>query len=477
MGVVRHPAQVVRPVPPAQGVAPAPCTRLSTGLGREAVVPGRLPGLANLGNTCFANSTLQCILNTPGWFLEACLAFRHLKESSPSKAAALGRSFQTLSREYGANAATPLPASNAALTGFKSALEALDARFAGGKQQDAYEFLGCLLEALEDGFGALFPSPSPAAAEGAAAAGAKPSSKMNLVRGMCGVTTHTRRHCHSCSSCFEVDSVTDTALRLPLLSPVAQFDEILRAQEESTPITLEALLGASRLPEVVADYDCDACRERSVQNGVSHVRSTMSQQACVISATNDLLIIVLYRFGQTLEVFGTFQPIKVTRKVACPKELELDTGSYSLFGVVSHMGGSLANGHYVAAVRSRRDGSWYECNDDRVEPLSLPDATVTSVKAGADPYILFYHRQPGVTRRTPLQSQVAPMKVGPMFEAAAPALAVTSVALASTTETQPELEPPSRTLVSHVSKECVKDGEDGWCVVSPRKVMEVVEVF
>eukprot|EP00972_Heterocapsa_arctica_P105765 15580843-Heterocapsa_arctica.AAC.1 len=90
--------------------------------------------------------------------------------------------------------------------------------------------------------------------------------------------------------------------------------------------------------------------------------------------------------------------VKVKRHVACPTVLALETGKYSLFGVVSHLGTSPSAGHYVAAVRSRRDGMWYDCDDETVTPLSskaLYDGrAVTSVRAEAEPYILFYHRKP-----------------------------------------------------------------------------------
>jgi len=157
-------------------------------------------------------------------------------------------------------------------------------------------------------------------------------------------------------------------------------------------------MDASRQPETIEGYDCDKCRECSAERGAEHVRSTITQHAGVISATRDILIVVLYRFGHALDAKGDFKPVKVKRQVACPSELTVDTGRYSLFGVVSHLGTSLSAGHYVSAVRSRRDDIWYECNDETVTPLnvkSLYDGrAVTAVRAGAEPYILFYHRKP-----------------------------------------------------------------------------------
>merc|ERR1712113_32385 len=311
----------------------------------------------------------------------ACLAFAQFDETRKSTRSLLGQSFQRLAHEYGSCADTALDKSNSALKNLKDAIAAVDPRYAGCQQQDAYEFLGCLLEGLEEGFSALFRSSDD-----------KPSPPANVIRAICGITSYTKRSCHACSGCFEVDTTTDTALRLPLLSSAAQFDPLLREKEEKTPVSMTELMKALRAPETIEGYECDACNV-----GNSPKRSRMTQQAGIISATRDVLIIVLYRFGHALDRDGNFKPTKVMRKVECPTELTLETGDYSLFGMVSHSGSSLSAGHYVAAVRSRRDDLWYECNDDRVTPLNVlslySGRAVTAVRAGTEPYILFYHRR------------------------------------------------------------------------------------
>mmetsp|Transcript_96377 Transcript_96377/g.171296 ORF Transcript_96377/g.171296 Transcript_96377/m.171296 type:complete len:580 (-) Transcript_96377:218-1957(-) len=344
------------------------------------------PGLANLGNTCFMNAVLQCLLNTPDSLAEACLALEEQSfdaEETPSSVGAkvLVRGFASLVREYKINEGKALLKSNSALKNMKVAIATLDQQYAGCEQQDAYEFLGCLLDGLEEKFKVLLQ---------------KPPREDGVVREICGVASHTTRTCQCCSTAFQVDKVTDTAIRLPLISALAQADEELRQQEEENPIALEDLLKSVQTPEEIDGYDCDACRAASIKEEREHVRSQVTQQSGIISRTGDVLAIVLYRFCHTFDAAGRFQPSKVKRRVTFPtKALSLDTGDYDLFGVVSHIGSSLASGHYVAAVQ--REGEWYSCDDERVSPVTqkavYDGRPISGIQPGSDPYILFYQRR------------------------------------------------------------------------------------
>lgn len=345
------------------------------------------PGLANLGNTCFANAVLQCMLNAPSLINEGHRLHRRCKDSSPSAKVTLGQCFQTLAQEYSSCSGSALQESSLALQNMSSAISAIIPQREANQQQDAYEFLGCLLEGLEEGLGGT-------------SGACKPNGpKFDGIHAICGITTGTRRYCHACKETFEVDIVTDTALRLPLLSPGAELDASVRAQEEETTVTLQELLDATQRPESIQGYDCDVCRKRSAELGVEHTRSTITQHATTISVTRDLLIVVLNRFDHRLDADGNSESTKVRREVACPMELSLKTGKYNLFAVVSHLGENLSAGHYVASVRSRQDDLWYECNDEKVTILRLAELydgrqALTSIRPGGEPYIVFYTRSP-----------------------------------------------------------------------------------
>eukprot|EP00933_Yihiella_yeosuensis_P044194 TRINITY_DN39288_c0_g1_i2.p1 TRINITY_DN39288_c0_g1~~TRINITY_DN39288_c0_g1_i2.p1 ORF type:complete len:601 (-),score=126.51 TRINITY_DN39288_c0_g1_i2:267-2069(-) len=369
----------------------------------EPVNDSQIPGLANLGNTCFMNSVLQCLLNTPGWLAEACRTFKEpdFEDEKLTGRAILGRCFAELVSEYNTTQGTSLARTNQQLKSMKAAIASIDKQYAGCEQQDAYEFLGCLLEGLEENFKALYHRGEN-----------EKQITAGVIRAVCGVGSHTKRTCHACSKCFEVDHVTDTAVRLPLISMEAQMDEAVRTKETESPVSLVELLEMMRKPEDIEGYDCDSCGEIAKAKEIEHARSKVTQHAGIISRTSDVLTVVLNRCCQAFDAAGNFKPTKVKRQVNFESSLKLETGEYQLFGVVSHLGSSLTSGHYIAAVKSLRDEMWYECDDERVKPLNLKalydGRPISSLRTGAEPYILFYQRvkSPDLTPVPALQDPV-----------------------------------------------------------------------
>ena len=59
---------------------------------------------------------------------------------------------------------------------------------------------------------------------------------------------------------------------------------------------------------------------------------------------------------------------------------------YDLYGVV-HPQGALSGGHYVASLKSERDGKWRLFNDAQIFEMSTQDVVDSSA------YILFYRRK------------------------------------------------------------------------------------
>ena len=62
---------------------------------------------------------------------------------------------------------------------------------------------------------------------------------------------------------------------------------------------------------------------------------------------------------------------------------------YNLYGVITHIGESGPNAHFVASCKSPVDNKWYRYNDAIVTPIN--DIQKEIIDFGI-PYILFYHK-------------------------------------------------------------------------------------
>jgi len=62
---------------------------------------------------------------------------------------------------------------------------------------------------------------------------------------------------------------------------------------------------------------------------------------------------------------------------------------YDLYGVISHIGESGPNAHFVASCKSPVNNKWYRFNDSFVNPIK--DLQKEVIDFGT-PYILFYQK-------------------------------------------------------------------------------------
>ena len=63
---------------------------------------------------------------------------------------------------------------------------------------------------------------------------------------------------------------------------------------------------------------------------------------------------------------------------------------YNLYGVITHLGQSGPNAHFIASCKSPVDGKWYRYNDAMVDPIK---DFMNEVYNKGTPYILFYEKQ------------------------------------------------------------------------------------
>ena len=62
---------------------------------------------------------------------------------------------------------------------------------------------------------------------------------------------------------------------------------------------------------------------------------------------------------------------------------------YSLNGVITHIGQSGPNAHFVASCKSPIDNKWYRYNDAIVNPINNVEKEIIDFET---PYILFYQK-------------------------------------------------------------------------------------
>ena len=63
---------------------------------------------------------------------------------------------------------------------------------------------------------------------------------------------------------------------------------------------------------------------------------------------------------------------------------------YNLYGVITHIGQSGPNAHFVASCKSPIDNNWYRFNDAMVSPIN--DIKSEIIDFGM-PYLLFYKKR------------------------------------------------------------------------------------
>ena len=107
----------------------------------------------------------------------------------------------------------------------------------------------------------------------------------------------------------------------------------------------------------------------------------------IYSAPNILILILNRGKGNVFKVKMNFtETINITNYVIQNENKNL---VYNLYGVITHIGESGPNAHFVASCKSSIDGKWYRYNDAIVDPIKDFQKDIHDF---CSPYILFYEK-------------------------------------------------------------------------------------
>ncbi|KAM9540588.1 ubiquitin carboxyl-terminal hydrolase 2 isoform 1-T1 [Salvelinus alpinus] len=363
-----------QPCPAIRGRSPARADYYSFPywVSENSKSPQGLVGLRNLGNTCFMNSILQCLSNTPD-LRDYCLRNTHrtdLNNNCRAKAALMeefAKLTQTLWTSVSSEAISP--------SDFKTQIQRYAPKFVGYNQQDAQEFLRFLLDGLHNEVNRVTVRPRLPAEDIDHLSDNEKGKKMwnkYLEREDSKVVdlfVGQLKSSLTCSECGYCSTVFDPFwdLSLPIAkkgSGEVSLTDCMRF------FTKEDVLDGDEKPT------CCRCKARR-----------KCTKKFTIQKFPQILVLHLKRFSE-----NRVRTSKLSTYVNFPlKELDMRefasensmNAVYNLYAVSNHSGNTLG-GHYTAYCRNPALGEWYSYNDSRVSPMS------SSQVRSSDAYVLFY---------------------------------------------------------------------------------------
>lgn len=309
-------------------------------------------GLENLGNTCFINAILQCFTHT----LPLVQALRSFDHPRPCDGATEGFCVICALRDH---IELSLASSGKVLSPRKLVdnLNYISSFFQRYQQEDAHEFLQCLLDRLES-----------CCLDSKTKDESLSSQGDNIVQRVFGGCLISKLQCCNCGSCSDTYE--------PLIDLSLEIEDV-----GSLGSALESFTKLEKIEDPETKFTCEKCKEQ-----VSVEKQLMLDKVPSVAAFH------LKRF----KTDGSYV-VKIDKHVEFPLELDLKPYTsggqnsdvelkYHLYAIVEHMGSSPTCGHYFSYIRSSPD-TWHRLNDSRV--TRVEEEFVLS----QDAYILFYAKQ------------------------------------------------------------------------------------
>ncbi|XP_043110213.1 ubiquitin carboxyl-terminal hydrolase 42 isoform X1 [Puntigrus tetrazona] len=301
-------------------------------------------GLHNLGNTCFLNSTLQCLTYTAP--LANYMLTREHSKTCHEPGFCMMCTMQNHIIQVFANSGNVIKP-----IGVLNELKRIGKHFRFGSQEDAHEFLRYTVDAMQKS--------------------CLPGNKLDrqtqattFVHQIFGGYLRSRVKCLNCKAVSDTfDPYLDISLEIKTAQTLSKaFEQFVKPEQ---------LDGDNA-------YKCSKCKKMV----------TASKRFTLHRSSNVLTV--------SLKRFTNFNGGKITKDVRYTEYLDLrpfmsqshgDPQIYALYAVLVHSGFSCHAGHYYCYIKAS-NGQWYQMNDSSV---SLSDIrTVLNQQA----YLLFYIRSP-----------------------------------------------------------------------------------
>ena len=122
---------------------------------------------------------------------------------------------------------------------------------------------------------------------------------------------------------------------------------------------------------------CNNCKQLSDSNYVTRIYSSPKILILILNRGKGNIFNIKLNFSETIDI----------TKYIFNDSKNKNNMVYDLYGVITHIGQSGPNAHFVASCKSPIDNHWYRYNDAIVSPIGNVQKEV--IEFGV-PYILFY---------------------------------------------------------------------------------------
>ena len=340
-------------------------------------------GLKNLGNTCYMNSSIQCLSNIRSFqrYFKSTLDIDELKANENTEQELI-TSFSLLIRDLWKGDCLHLSPKL-----FSDHFKQSCTFFKGLGQHDSQEFLRIFLEKMHDSL--RFEQSI--------------GKHRSIVSDTFASSLQSKVTCTNCGNFVVKDEeYYDISVSIPSpqeLESYKQYSSDVLSPKDRVTFYNEKYNLWSKIQQIFTEnknvatiYDCllNFClpEELKEQFQCTHCHdNSLSRREVKICKPPNCLMIVIKRFkfnkvGSKVSTYVQF-PINLDLRYFSTKNISCQ---YQLTGLIQHIGG-VNGGHYVSYCKNYKNNNWYEFDDSRTRQIS------ESQLLEKEAYILLYQRQ------------------------------------------------------------------------------------